>query len=254
VNPLSLSKPPSYYGHVRQDVVDCIKASGITARNAVELGCSDGSTGAAIIDLLHPATYGGLELDKESAQRAQSKLNWVLWEDISKFDPIKRGFYDMESYDLLIALDVLEHLYDPWDVLKRWVDVLIPGGHVVLSIPNIGHISVLLSLANGHWNYTAEGLLDATHIRFFTWENIKEMLDGLGLTVVRLQPVLTQKIEMGKLAEKGNKVTAGNITVEGLTNMQVVGLSTFQWLVVARKDLHTKVQVGALPVPETVAA
>ena len=80
------------------------------------------------------------------------------------------------EYDVVLAGDVLEHLVRPHDVLCRAVRLLRPGGHVVISLPHVGHVDVRLALLQGEWKYRPWGLLDATHVRFFTLPTIKEML------------------------------------------------------------------------------
>lgn len=233
MNPLSLAKPSSYYGHVRQDVLGVIQRAKITATNAVELGCGDGSTGAAIKKLLGITKYVGIEVEFDASQKARTVLDNVYCDDISGRMAIT--FREARKLDLLVALDVLEHLYDPWTPLSLWAKQMDVGGHLVTSIPNIQHISIIASLANGHFQYTAEGLLDATHVRFFTFESIESMLKDCGLEIVRVESVFTEKLDVDKLEAVGNNLKVGNMTLEGLTKEQVVGLATFQWIVVAKK-------------------
>ena len=79
--------------------------------------------------------------------------------------------------------DVLEHLWDPWDVLRdthRWLS---PGGHVVAAIPSIQYLPVMSRLVRGRWDYTDGGTLDWTHVRFFTRATILEMFEQTGYEV-----------------------------------------------------------------------
>src|SRR5437667_419033 len=80
-----------------------------------------------------------------------------------------------QRFDLLLALDVLEHLYDPWDVIARWAALLVPGGYVAISVPNVQNVNIIQDLLKGTFTYTDDGLLDATHIRFFTRATMVQM-------------------------------------------------------------------------------
>lgn len=88
-----------------------------------------------------------------------------------------------EKYDYIILADVLEHLYDPIEVLKRCKDYLKDDGVVLLSVPNIANNNIILSLLSDEFNYTKVGLLDNTHIRFFTYKTIYQIADKLGYSV-----------------------------------------------------------------------
>ena len=106
----------------------------------------------------------------DAAQSAQGVLDAVLCADIETLDDAALDAF-LEGRpvpDVLVFGDVLEHLRDPLAVLRRLVDRLAPGGTVAACIPNIGHWSVIASLMAGEWTYTDSGLLDRTHLRFFT--------------------------------------------------------------------------------------
>ena len=70
--------------------------------------------------------------------------------------------------DCLIFADVLEHMVDPWKTLRLWPDRSTLGGYLIISIPNVGHKSVIGGLLSGSWNYSHEGILDRTHLVFFS--------------------------------------------------------------------------------------
>lgn len=90
---------------------------------------------------------------------------------------------DSHPVDYVIFADVLEHLYNPWQVLHTSTAVLKDGGSILISIPNVSHNSVIIDLINGKFNYRPLGLLDNTHIRFFTRESLLQMVADAGLRV-----------------------------------------------------------------------
>jgi 2-polyprenyl-3-methyl-5-hydroxy-6-metoxy-1,4-benzoquinol methylase len=89
------------------------------------------------------------------------------------------------QFDVIIFADVLEHLPWPVGVLRRYLDALAPGGSVIVSLPNVGLWSVRLAHLFGRWDYEETGVLDRTHLRFFTRKSAKWLLDQAGLEPVR---------------------------------------------------------------------
>jgi 2-polyprenyl-3-methyl-5-hydroxy-6-metoxy-1,4-benzoquinol methylase len=94
-----------------------------------------------------------------------------------------------EQFDVIVLADVLEHLVDPADLVTRLRDqqLLAPGGRIVVSIPNASHIALLALLATGDFPYRPAGLLDATHLRFFTLTSMRRLLEETGFTITRVR-------------------------------------------------------------------
>jgi len=90
------------------------------------------------------------------------------------------------SFDCIVLADVLEHLRDPWSLLTRLQPYLADDGTVVASIPNVGHYPIILGLVRHRWRYTPEGVLDRTHLRFFTLETIRDMFTRSGFHIVHV--------------------------------------------------------------------
>jgi len=91
---------------------------------------------------------------------------------------------DMEPFDCIVFADVLEHLRDPWGTMEQYLQRLKPGGYVVASIPNVRNFYLLYNLiVRGQWRYEDSGLLDRTHLRFFTRKEIMELFSVAGLEV-----------------------------------------------------------------------
>jgi len=100
------------------------------------------------------------------------KYNWLLsWND--------------QKFDHIIFADVLEHLYDPSTVLKESAALLKDNGTILISIPNVSHNSIIIDLINNNFEYRELGLLDNTHIRFFTRKTLAKMVDNAGLQIFK---------------------------------------------------------------------
>jgi SAM-dependent methyltransferase len=92
--------------------------------------------------------------------------------------------------DCVIFADVLEHLVDPWRTARKYRDLLRPGGTVVASIPNVAHRSVLGGLLRHRWDYDVQGILDRTHLRFFTRETALEMFEQAGFSIRQVRRIV----------------------------------------------------------------
>jgi len=116
----------------------------------------------------------GIEIDKESAQIAKKYCKDVIVGDIETMDSLP---YPEEYFDVIIFGDVLEHLKDPLSVLKKLKKYLNKNGYIICSIPNIAHIYVRLNLLFGRWEYQDTGILDKTHLRFFTKKTAIKLIE-----------------------------------------------------------------------------
>src|SRR5574338_298749 len=114
----------------------------------------------------------------EASQFAKTALIGPVDGDIENYN-----WTNIEPYNYIIFADVLEHLYNPWQVLQASTTLLKEDGSILISIPNISHNSVIIDLINGKFDYRELGLLDSTHIRFFTRESLLYMVNYAGLRV-----------------------------------------------------------------------
>jgi SAM-dependent methyltransferase len=146
----------------------------------LEFGCSTGYISKALRDRLG-ATIVGVELNAEAAELAQVHLERVLVGDAEELD--LEAELGGERFDAILFGDVLEHLRDPAALLRRVRPLLAEGGTVVASIPNIAHASVRLALLGGSWRYREQGLLDETHLRFFTRAGVEDLFEGAGYVI-----------------------------------------------------------------------
>jgi hypothetical protein len=120
-------------------------------------------------------TVVAIELDPTMAAQASRFCERVVVGDLDVID--LDAELGKERFDVIVAADVLEHLKDPLEALKRLRPFLTPDGFFVVSLPNIAHASVRLSLLQGSFDYRDLGLLDRTHLRFFTHASMQELFD-----------------------------------------------------------------------------
>ncbi|HVX21087.1 MAG TPA: class I SAM-dependent methyltransferase [Acidimicrobiales bacterium] len=151
----------------------------------LDVGIGDGTVGRTLRKLR--CRVWGVEYDKELAEASRETYEELLVGDVEQVD-LSDAFGDVR-FDVVLLLDVLEHLRSPTDVLERIRDVLDPDGFVVISLPNIAHAAVQLQLLEGRFRYTDEGLLDSTHLRFFDFDNVQSLLDRAGFTMFNLARV-----------------------------------------------------------------
>jgi len=128
----------------------------------------------------------GVELDHNDAEIARSHGLAVVEQPAEDFFACNSA-----AFDTIVFADVLEHMTDPAAVLASARESLAPGGRIVISIPNVAHLSVRLGLLMGSFRYQDRGILDRTHLRFFTRASFVELVTGCGLDVVELRATPT---------------------------------------------------------------
>jgi 2-polyprenyl-3-methyl-5-hydroxy-6-metoxy-1,4-benzoquinol methylase len=150
----------------------------------LECGCSNGFLSKLIS--AGGSRVVGLDIDGEATEQARPFCARVLSLDLNENGWTK----DVgEQFDLVTFGDVLEHLVHPQIALREAMQILAPGGRVLICLPNIAHWSMRLKLLRGHFEYEPLGLLDFTHLRFFTVSTAKKMIEDAGYKIVRFQPV-----------------------------------------------------------------
>ncbi|MFM8266878.1 MAG: class I SAM-dependent methyltransferase [Ilumatobacteraceae bacterium] len=155
------------------------------AQRVLELGCAAGHVTAALKGRNHYVV--AVEVDPESAAVARSVADRVYTADLDVAS--LATVVNERDFDVILMGDVLEHLRDPWTVLRESSDLLRPGGCVVISLPNVAFIDVRLALLEGRWTYKVDGLLDATHVRFFTRRTLFELAEQAGFVVTEFRRV-----------------------------------------------------------------
>lgn len=152
------------------------------ARHILDVGCASGGLG---VKLKRPdREITGIEYDRALGNLAASKLDRVIIGNAeSVVLPYQSGYFDC-----LLFADVLEHLRDPLALLKKYRLLLSDEGAVVASIPNIRYYKIINSLLfGGSWDYADAGILDRTHLRFFTLRNINELFLDAGYEIIEVR-------------------------------------------------------------------
>lgn len=148
----------------------------------VEVGCSTGALARAYRMNYPDCRYVGVEIDADYAEAARSACSEVYTGDVEAMSD--EQFTEIFASDCVIFGDTLEHLRDPWRVLRRIRPLLPAGGKIVACIPNAQHWSVQLRLACGVFRYEDAGLLDRTHLRWFTRLTALELFQASGYRVI----------------------------------------------------------------------
>jgi 2-polyprenyl-3-methyl-5-hydroxy-6-metoxy-1,4-benzoquinol methylase len=155
----------------------------------VDVGCATGYLAAELV--ARGCTVVGVEFDPVAAQQARAVCREVVVGDLESEAvraEVQRAVADAGGVDAVICADVLEHLRDPWAVLAWLRTLLDPGGCAIVSVPNIAHWTARRGLLRGRFDYTDFGLLDRTHLRFFTRASATELARRAGFAVQAEHP------------------------------------------------------------------
>jgi len=155
----------------------------------LDLGTATGALGKYLTTTKHCTVYG-VEGDPVQAETASP---W--YRRLETIDLEQHGLYEVfrdTTFDYIVCADVLEHLRYPEEILAEGVKLLDEDGKVLISVPNVGHLGVLLELLGGDFRYREEGLLDRAHVHFFTRRSLLRFLRGNGLTPLSVEPVVTR--------------------------------------------------------------
>jgi SAM-dependent methyltransferase len=169
-----------YYDRANPDLLRSLPPE---ARLVVEVGCGAAALGAQYKAVNPQVRYVGLEVVEEAAAVARRRLDHVVLGNAEDLDAADCDLVP-GTVDCLVYGDVLEHLVDPWALLKRQADWLRLEGVALACIPNVQHWSMFLRLFQGYWRYEDAGLLDRMHLRFFTLDSIEELFTHAGLSIV----------------------------------------------------------------------
>jgi 2-polyprenyl-3-methyl-5-hydroxy-6-metoxy-1,4-benzoquinol methylase len=184
----------SYIG-LRSDLISLING-----RNSqiLDVGCSTGVNGSKLIQIGLADHVDGVEFNEEMASIAKKNLTNVYQGDLNSKVFLNRIESKLISYDYIIFGDVLEHLYDPLETLKFFVKKLNKNGKIIISVPNVEHIELFIQVYLKHrWPLNERGIFDKTHLRWFTRENVYELIDRAGLKVVKYQPKFRSRDAIG---------------------------------------------------------
>ena len=172
---------PSYVG-LRQDVLNLVPYD---ANKILDIGCSVGALGEAIKQRTN-AEVVGIEIDEQMGKVAKEKLDSVIIEDVERIS--LADYVSPNYFDCIIFADTLEHMKNPWDILKYATSFLNNEGVIIASIPNVRHYTTIANLLlRAYWPYRERGIHDKAHLRFFTLKNIGELFQQANLKIVSIK-------------------------------------------------------------------
>ena len=209
------TKPEGYYRGQRPDLMRLIPKG---TRSLLDVGCGEGGASFDAKQLFDLEFTAGIELFEDAAEKAREVLDEVLTINIEQ-TPLP---YSDNKFDCILCADVLEHMIDPWASLRSLRRVLSPNGILIASIPNIANLHVVKKIIRDRFEYEENGILDKTHLRFFTLHTIKKMFADCGYEIVGIDRNLSRNFFM-----QFAYLWSFGYFKEG---------DTFQFLITARKD------------------
>jgi 2-polyprenyl-3-methyl-5-hydroxy-6-metoxy-1,4-benzoquinol methylase len=208
-----------------------------TPRRVLDLGCAAGAFGAALKERMPGAAVVGVEAGHGASQQAAQRLDRVIRSRIEDLDFEREGLQPGE-FDAVVAADILEHLVNPWELLDELRTYLAPNGQVIASIPNVRNLTVSAALlGDGRFDYDERGLLDITHLRFFTRGSINQLFAETGYRVeamVGLMPPDMEAVYKNSAGQGAKQLKMGRLVLNDVTPGEMLELCTVQFLLRAR--------------------
>jgi 2-polyprenyl-3-methyl-5-hydroxy-6-metoxy-1,4-benzoquinol methylase len=167
----------AYYHYERREILPIVPRS---ATSILEIGAASGKTLRWIKTIYPNAKTTGVELNDELAEELSRNADIAIIGNIAECLP------KLKKYDLILLLDVLEHLHNPTEVLRNLRKLLEPGGKVIVSVPNISHLSVTVPLlVRRKFTYRDSGIMDRTHLTFFVEDTAIGLMNDASLKVTK---------------------------------------------------------------------
>lgn len=218
-----------YSTGIRMDLINFINEDKDDKFDVLEVGCACGATLMEIQNIYRNANIYGLEISNKSALIAMKNVD-VIVDNIENLD-LK---YDKKKFKYILFGDVLEHLYNPYKVIQYVKMFLKDDGYVIASIPNVMHYSNIFNLINGRCKYEEAGILDKTHIRFFTKKEIENMFDEAEYNITDLHyTVLSKDNNSIKIIDEIYKISK----MEDKSQYEA-----FQYIIKAKKAIDNKLE------------
>jgi 2-polyprenyl-3-methyl-5-hydroxy-6-metoxy-1,4-benzoquinol methylase len=199
-------------------------------RRVLDLGCFCGGTGRWLKRRFPGCEVVGIEMLEKAAAMAAEAYDRVIVGTLEQLD-FEREQLLPGAFDAIIAADVLEHLFNPWQALQRLRPLLAPQGALYVSLPNVRNLRLMSDLAKGQFDYAGAGILDVTHVRFFTRQSAVQMLEQTGYTVedVRINPdQRLAPVFEGKNLDQTTSIELDGLTLTGLQRQDLLELAALQ--------------------------
>lgn len=213
----SASKNAHYYAGARHEMAPFLPEG---AKVVLDVGCGEGNFGA-LVKKTNNCEVWGIDIDAASVEKAAQKLDRTFVSDIAT----DLAMLPDDYFDAIFFNDVLEHLVDPCSLLEEMGSKLSSQGVIIASIPNVRYFRNLLKVCfRKDWEYEDSGVMDRTHLRFFTRKSIRRMFEGAGYRVIVAEGI-------GKT--RSHKPLLMNILTFGRLGMDTAYL---QFVIVASRD------------------
>lgn len=178
----------------------------------LDIGCGSGNNGFVMQQ--HGHTVWGIDVAQEAIRQAERKLDAAFCLDIETGDPSNVLRHHM--FDLILLADVIEHLRAPKDILNRYSTYLNQNGVMIISTPNIANYTIRWNLLKGKFDYTDTGILDNTHVHFFTMKSVKKLIEESNMDIVSFFVSTNRKVgEVPILETIENSITQAFKTLFG---------------------------------------
>ncbi len=223
-----------YHDRPRTDLLALMERA---PSRVLDIGCAAGATGRYIKERFPDAWVAGIELSAPAAALARERIDLVLEQKLEEVDFAANGIQP-GSIDTVIVADVLEHLYDPWHALVCLRPLLSPDAQVLASIPNARNLGLMNDLAKGRFGYAAEGLLDITHIRFFTRAEMERMFSETGYRVLRTERTASAGLQNLTRPAGSRHVETDKLILKDVDDEEFEDLKALQFLMLVKPDLE----------------
>ncbi len=222
---------PRYHTNPRVEIMSFLVEPPGTV---LDIGCGGGATGRLVKEKFPGTRVLGIEINPHAAEHARRFLDRVVCAGVDDVDPAR----DLagEEIGTVLLLDVLEHLYDPWRALVRIHGWLAPGTRLVASVPNVRNLVTLDAIAAGRFDYEPDGVLDITHVRFFTRDTLRALFEQTGYDVRRLDP-LTQPplVDQVVVDRRPGRVDTRSVSIRYRSFEELEDLYALQYVVDAQR-------------------
>lgn len=216
-----------YYRQERKDVEALIPKE---ARRILDVGCGEGILGKRLLEKGVKEVVG-VEIEQAVCEKARENLSIVICGNIEEIDlPFEEKYFDC-----IVFADILEHLKDPLSVVKKLKKHLKDSGVVVASIPNVRYYQVINMLVDGYWTYGDYGILDRTHLRFFTKKEILALFKNAGFEITTIAGNVDPKYYTVCNSTQA-EISFGRISLKDLSSEEIKDLFVFQYLIKARQE------------------
>jgi 2-polyprenyl-3-methyl-5-hydroxy-6-metoxy-1,4-benzoquinol methylase len=208
-----------YYQNERKSISRFIKNKN---NKVFDIGCASGNFGLFLKNSDLASKVIGVDIDSSAVKLAKQKIDEVYCVNLNQTTIQELiDAHSLKDFDYVVCADVLEHLIDPWSTLTSLTGTLKKEGRVVASIPNIRHWTVLYEqIFKGNWEYQKEGIMDKTHLRFFTKKTMIDLFEDSGLDVEEIQPLIGGKWK----------------TLNKIFFYKLSGFLAIQWVLVGKKN------------------